>query len=515
MLSLVLLPLALARDARLSTRLEESVECSTSVKTQLSAWYTAAWQTRCRARTELFGPAPSLDEAAELFAKTGGACELVISSDNQRVEAPLAWTISGGTVTPEKTEPTDNEFCEVGGEYGIVIDAAAIAIALREVDDAATACAKEGGSVLSPVANATSAAADSLSYGLAESIAGGVNLEFLVTIGGGHVAVTVTHTFQKIDMDSLQVGFAMSHVNRDHLKKSVCAMASVSATSRRLIEAHNERYARGEETFAMAVPWRGAQDGAPPPPRLMGHVAMPAGSLPADGRRLSAADILTKEQLATMPASWDYRKVHPSCIFRAQSQRQCGSCWAFATLGAFEKQICAVTNGNYKPQLSRQNLVDCNERAYACGGGNSFYSHPVMSEIGMATSTVSERELTSFFLHASNSLSVLLFSCSLTYQSLSLSFSLRLCHFLTFSSLSSPLLSFPLTHSASATTRAVRINPAASQGTYATDMTHRTPAAALDFTPKRRSPTQTLVSALSPIQVTEARSDSTQSLVLL
>ena len=511
MLSLVLLPVALAREARLSTRLvEESAECSTSAKTQLSAWYTAAWQTRCRARTELFGPAPPFNEDAWLFAKTGGACELVIPSDNQRFEAPLAWTYSGGTVTPEKTEPTDNEFCEAGGEYGIVIEAAAITIALREVDDAATACK------LSTDAAATSAAADSPLYGLAESIAGGVNLEFLVIIGGGHVAVTVTHTFQEIDADSpLHVGFAMSHVNREHLKQQVCAMASVSATNRRLIEAHNERYARGEETFAMTVPWRGAQDGTPPAARSMGHAAMPAGSMPADGRRLSAADILTTEQLATMPASWDYRKVHPSCIFRAQSQRQCGSCWAFATLGAFEKQICAVTNGNYKPQLSRQNLVDCNKHAYACGGGNSHTSHPVMSEIGMATSTVSERELTSFFLHASNSLSVLLFSCSLTYQSLSLSFSLRLCHFLTFSSLSSPLLSFPLTHSASATTRAVRINPAASQGTYATDMTHRTPAAALDFTPKRRSPTQTLVSALSPIQVTEARSDSTQSLVLL
>ena len=476
MLSLVLLPVALAREARLSTRLvEESAECSTSAKTQLSAWYTAAWQTRCRARTELFGPAPPLNEDAWLFAKTGGACELVIPSDNQRFEAPLAWIYSGGTVTPEKTEPTDNEFCEAGGEYGIVIEAAAITIALREVDDAATACK------LSTDAAATSAAADSPLYGLAESIAGGVNLEFLVIIGGGHVAVTVTHTFQEIDADSpLHVGFAMSHVNRDHLKQQVCAMASVSATNRRLIEAHNERYARGEETFAMTVPWRGAQDGTPPAARSMGHAAMPAGSMPADGRRLSAADILTTEQLATMPASWDYRKVHPTCNFRAQSQRSCGSCWAFATLGAFEKQICAVTNGNYKPQLSRQNLVDCNERAYACGGGNSFYSHPVMSEIGMATSTVSERELTSFFLHASNSLSVLLFLTHLLPISLS------------FSSLSpSPPLSFPLTRSASATTRAVRINPTASRVTYATRMTHRTPAAALDFTPKNRSPTRT------------------------
>jgi hypothetical protein len=87
----------------------------------------------------------------------------------------------------------------------------------------------------------------------------------------------------------------------------------------------------------------------------------------------------------------------------------------------------------------------------------------------MATSTVSERELTSFFLHASNSLSVLLFLTHLLPISLS------------FSSLSpSPPLSFPLMRSASATTRAVRINPTASRVTYATRMTHRTPAAALD-----------------------------------
>jgi hypothetical protein len=75
------------------------------------------------------------------------------------------------------------------------------------------------------------------------------------------------------------------------------------------------------------------------------------------------------------------------CYQPAYSQGECGSCWAFASLGALEKQICMKSGGIYKPSLSREMLVRCSEQNGACEGGNADKAYEDLMEIGGVWST--------------------------------------------------------------------------------------------------------------------------------
>eukprot|EP00930_Biecheleria_cincta_P015015 TRINITY_DN1266_c0_g1_i1.p1 TRINITY_DN1266_c0_g1~~TRINITY_DN1266_c0_g1_i1.p1 ORF type:complete len:2583 (-),score=420.51 TRINITY_DN1266_c0_g1_i1:461-7528(-) len=70
------------------------------------------------------------------------------------------------------------------------------------------------------------------------------------------------------------------------------------------------------------------------------------------------------------------------CWFPAYNQGKCGSCWAFASVGALEKQYCARSKGLSKPSLSREMLVRCSTRNNACGGGNADMAYGDLMEIG-------------------------------------------------------------------------------------------------------------------------------------
>ena len=64
-------------------------------------------------------------------------------------------------------------------------------------------------------------------------------------------------------------------------------------------------------------------------------------------------------------ASFDWRNANGSTPVRDQGA--CGSCWAFATLGAFEGSN-RIKN-NMEINGSEQDLVDCNPWGYDCDGG--------------------------------------------------------------------------------------------------------------------------------------------------
>ncbi|CAE8731911.1 unnamed protein product [Polarella glacialis] len=70
------------------------------------------------------------------------------------------------------------------------------------------------------------------------------------------------------------------------------------------------------------------------------------------------------------------------CFRPAYSQGECGSCWAFASLGALEKQICMRAGGTYAPSLSREMLLRCSEQNGACEGGNADKAYEDLMEIG-------------------------------------------------------------------------------------------------------------------------------------
>jgi len=68
-----------------------------------------------------------------------------------------------------------------------------------------------------------------------------------------------------------------------------------------------------------------------------------------------------------------------------QDQGQCGSCWAFSTIGSLESAH-ALVEGNSLEKFSEQQLVDCVGTCFGCNGGNVGFanrylkSHPAILE---------------------------------------------------------------------------------------------------------------------------------------
>merc|ERR1719230_225912 len=67
-----------------------------------------------------------------------------------------------------------------------------------------------------------------------------------------------------------------------------------------------------------------------------------------------------------------------------KDQGQCGSCWAFSTIGSLESAHALA--GNDLTQFSEQQLVDCVGTCFGCNGGNVGFanrylkSHPIITE---------------------------------------------------------------------------------------------------------------------------------------
>jgi len=84
-----------------------------------------------------------------------------------------------------------------------------------------------------------------------------------------------------------------------------------------------------------------------------------------------------KELTKNMPApppSWDWTT--KGAVTPIKNQGQCGSCWAFSTIGNIEG-VNFVTKGTLL-SLSEQEEVDCSHTSYGCGGGWPFWA---MSDI--------------------------------------------------------------------------------------------------------------------------------------
>lgn len=63
-----------------------------------------------------------------------------------------------------------------------------------------------------------------------------------------------------------------------------------------------------------------------------------------------------------IPAEFDGRKQWPKCaniIGDIRDQANCGSCWAFAAVGAMSDRICVASNGEKQVKISSDDLLSC------------------------------------------------------------------------------------------------------------------------------------------------------------
>jgi len=131
-----------------------------------------------------------------------------------------------------------------------------------------------------------------------------------------------------------------------------------------VIEAHNEKYHKGESSFTMGVN-RFADRTNAEYRQLLGLKRKSQGvSTPfAEGRYMSTIKKST-------PASWDWRT--KGAVTDVKDQGQCGSCWAFSATAAMEGAW--FQHSTKLISMSEQLCVDCvNNGADTCDAGGEMH----------------------------------------------------------------------------------------------------------------------------------------------
>lgn len=89
-----------------------------------------------------------------------------------------------------------------------------------------------------------------------------------------------------------------------------------------------------------------------------------------DGKSEQTKELPAGPKVAALPSSLDWRNQGGNFVSSVKDQANCGSCWAFAGVGAFES-LYAISNGTPGSflDLSEQILVSCCADNYGCDGG--------------------------------------------------------------------------------------------------------------------------------------------------
>ncbi|XP_024426188.1 cathepsin K [Desmodus rotundus] len=149
--------------------------------------------------------------------------------------------------------------------------------------------------------------------------------------------------------------------------------SKVDEISRRLIweknlkhiSIHNLEASLGVHTYELAMNHLGDMTSEEVVQKMTGLKVPPSHSRSNDTRYVPDWE-------GKVPDSIDYRK--KGYVTPVKNQGQCGSCWAFSSVGALEGQLKKKTGKLLN--LSPQNLVDCVSENDGCGGGymtNAFH----------------------------------------------------------------------------------------------------------------------------------------------
>lgn len=133
-------------------------------------------------------------------------------------------------------------------------------------------------------------------------------------------------------------------------------VATQLARIRQMIAKNGYRWTAAPNPL-VAIPWEEFQN-------RLGYRTSPE---PRPGRKVNLAPGSPESpwKEGELPGRWDWREHHGSTPPRDQGN--CGSCWAFAGVGALEG--CALVQGRDSFDLSEQQMLACNTHGYGCGGG--------------------------------------------------------------------------------------------------------------------------------------------------
>jgi len=118
-----------------------------------------------------------------------------------------------------------------------------------------------------------------------------------------------------------------------------------------------------------ARPGRGAL-----PPANLDAIATAQGELTqVTGLLLSAAPTIPVVKPACSPTMPRFDWRDSKKVSKVQDQQSCGSCWAFAAVGAYESSYLIENNltkdDANPPDASDQQALDCSFASYSCAGG--------------------------------------------------------------------------------------------------------------------------------------------------
>jgi C1A family cysteine protease len=104
---------------------------------------------------------------------------------------------------------------------------------------------------------------------------------------------------------------------------------------------------------------------------------------PADFEPRPGESVLQPLPARDLPVAWDWRTMGGTTP--TKNQGNCGSCWAFAAVGALES-VYKITNGT-QMLFSEQQCVSCNEYGDGCSGGNMTSCYDLWESFGAVTQT--------------------------------------------------------------------------------------------------------------------------------
>lgn len=89
-----------------------------------------------------------------------------------------------------------------------------------------------------------------------------------------------------------------------------------------------------------------------------------------------------------VPATFDPAQKWPQCqktFKHVRDQGKCGSCWAQATIGAFEDRLCVASGQKFTMDLSVADMTACSKKNLGCQGGNPYYATQWLTANGVVS----------------------------------------------------------------------------------------------------------------------------------